>query len=89
MILNYYQNEVMSQGELVKLMLGMANLKYYDQQVVTTLAFQLRFELETASKEDVVLCLFGLAKSGIRELGLVLDLLEYFLSGYIFILEFE
>lgn len=66
-------------------MLGMANLKYYDQQVVTTLAFQLRSDLETVSKEEVVLCLLGLAKSGIRELGLILDLLEYLvLLGHTF-----
>lgn len=81
MILISYQSEVVFEGELVKLMIGMANLKYYDQQVITTLAFQLRSDLETTSKEDVVFCFFALAKSGIRELGLVLDLLEYFLSG--------
>jgi len=80
-ILISYQSEVVFEGELVKLMIGMANLKYYDQQVITTLAFQLRSDLETTSKEDVVFCFFALAKSGIRELGLVLDLLEYFLSG--------
>eukprot|EP00210_Caulerpa_lentillifera_P004980 g4754.t1 len=73
--LKKYQN-----GELVKLILGMANLKYYDQQVITTLAFQLRQNLDTVSKENVASCLLGLAKSGIRELGLMLDLIDYFLS---------